>query len=61
MSKIYVIVKGGLVQSAYSSNVNDNIEVVDFDTDDEQELSNREQELKDIESMEKENKLFIVY
>lgn len=50
MLKIKVIVKGGVVQSVYSSQKECEVEILDFDVDDSLDLSLLEDDLNDIET-----------
>lgn len=48
MSKIAIIVEGGMVRDVISTNADDEIEVIDFDTQDPDELDEAESRLDEI-------------
>ena len=48
MSKIAVVVEGGMVRDVISTNADDKIEVIDFDTQDPDELDEAESRLDEI-------------
>ena len=50
MTKVAIVVRGGMVESVYTRNKNIDVELLDLDTIDEDERRERERRLSEIES-----------
>ena len=46
---VVVVIEGGMLQTAYSNNKNVSVELIDLDTQDEEELKENNKELKKLE------------
>jgi hypothetical protein len=63
--KIFIIVKGGLVQSVWCNNPGTEVAVIDHDilnhTDDEDEQAYLEEEQKEFETAQGHDEIYLVY